>query len=258
MIRLTVMLRRDPRLSLREFQQFLLTELGPLVAGHQTDLGILRYTQTHLLDDAPVRANDELRGEMEQSYDAVNEFWFESLEAVTEALASPRGKQANETLLAAERSQVDLAASPLWFSYEYPQFAQSLDMPVARLNSPIVKGIFTIRQQAGITMIDAQNHWKRSHGPFARRAATSLDMLRYDQIHRVETALEDELRVLRGAEAESYLGYAAMWQYRSIAPPAGPDYERIRGLVIEDERRFIDFSRSMRMLGKEYVFVDHL
>ena len=51
MIRLVYLLRRKPELSIEEFHRVWRDEHGPLVAFHQIRLGILRYTQSHRLDD---------------------------------------------------------------------------------------------------------------------------------------------------------------------------------------------------------------
>ncbi len=51
MIRLVYLLRRKPELSLEEFHRVWRDEHGPLVAFHQVRLGILRYTQSHRVDD---------------------------------------------------------------------------------------------------------------------------------------------------------------------------------------------------------------
>lgn len=256
MIRLVTFLRRHPRLGASDFQDLLLSELGPLVAAHQAPLGIARYTLTLCLPELPPRPNDELRGQMEDPYDAVAEFWFASLEAFAEACANDAGKRASVALLDVESDLVDLPVSPLWFAHEYPQFSNSAERYVARPNSPLVKAYFPIRQLPEWTFSDAQHHWHTNHGSLVRGAAPSLDMLQYQQAHRFQTPLEDELRELRGVTVDAYLGHAETWQNRSISRPAGSDYERIRQLVIEDEMRFIDYSRSTLVIGKEHVFVD--
>ena len=56
MIRLVYLLRRQPELSLDEFHRYWRDEHGPLVAFHQVRLGIVRYTQSHRVDDPGTEA----------------------------------------------------------------------------------------------------------------------------------------------------------------------------------------------------------
>ena len=51
MIRLVFLLRRKADLSLSEFSDRWRLDHGPIVAGNQTALGVLRYTQSHRVDD---------------------------------------------------------------------------------------------------------------------------------------------------------------------------------------------------------------
>jgi hypothetical protein len=78
------------------------------------------------------------------------------------------------------------------------------------------------------------------------------------QVHRFEDELEAELREARGTETEAYTGHAEGWQDRSnlVPPVAPPDAAGGRGVVIEDEAKFIDFQRSARWIAKEWEFFD--
>ena len=59
---------------------------------------------------------------------------------------------------------------------------------------------------------------------------------------------------------EPYTGHAEVWSDASIdAPPPAPpppNPSGDRGVVIEDEAIFIDFSRSANFLAKEWEFFD--
>ena len=77
MIRLVFLLRRKAEMSLAEFQDYWRNEHGPLVAGFASDLNILRYVQTHTLEDPANLAAQQARGGMEPHYDGVAELWWE-------------------------------------------------------------------------------------------------------------------------------------------------------------------------------------
>ncbi|WP_066285518.1 EthD domain-containing protein [Arthrobacter sp. B6] len=255
MIRLVFLLRRHPKLSVEEFQEHWRDQHGPLMASHQVRLGILRYTQTHRLDDAFNALAAAPRGPMEQPYDGVGEVWWESEGAMREASGSVAGKRANAELLADEADFIDLPNSPLWFAHEFPQFSTSLDHFVARPMSGLVKAHFPLRHRPEMTMQEAQHYWHTSHGPLARLLAPALTLLRYQQVHRFETPLEAAFRSARGTAVEAYTGHAEMWFDRGSSRD-GFQADELRRRAVEDEARFVDFARSSIWVGKEHVFVD--
>src|SRR5260221_12725022 len=118
MIRLTFVLRRKAGMSLADFQKYWREVHGPMVAKHATRLNILRYVQVHTLED-PI--DDQLagaRGGMERPYDGVAELWWANRGAL---LGTATAQADAKELLEDECRFIDLANSPLWFNYEYPQ-----------------------------------------------------------------------------------------------------------------------------------------
>ena len=81
MIRLTFLLRRKPEMSREEFGDYWRRQHGPLVASHATRLHILRYVQSHTIDDPSQELQAQARGGMEPPYDGIADLWFESREA---------------------------------------------------------------------------------------------------------------------------------------------------------------------------------
>ena len=252
MIRLTFLLRRNRDLSLEKFQQYWREEHGPLVAGFGQRLNILRYVQVHRLEDELNEAMAKARGGMEPPYDGVAELWWES----EESLASVVGREEGGVLLEDERRFIDLANSPLWLSYEYPQI-NPLERIVAHERSGVVKLHFPLRAPAGLALEEAQLYWRTRHGPLIRRHAAAMGMLRYQQVHRFPSELENALREPRGTATEPYMGYAEVWLDRSRAP-SSPEARAANRRAIDDERKFIDFRRSSMWIGKEHFFIDRL
>jgi uncharacterized protein (TIGR02118 family) len=252
MIRLVYLLRRRTDLTAEKFQAYWRDEHGPLVASHATRLGILRYVQNHALDDPMNARMAEARGGMEPPYDGAAELWFEDEESLASAVDGGPGEQ----LLEDERAFIDLARSPLWFAHEYPQI-NPVEPIVARERSTLVKLMFPLRAPPGLGFGEAQRYWRTAHGPLIRAHAVGNGLLRYMQVHRFETPLEEALRSSRGTEVEAYLGHAEAWFDRSVARRS-PETERAGRLAIEDERKFIDFKRSTLWIGKEHVLIDRL
>ena len=257
MIRLAFVLRRKPGMSRAEFQKYWRETHGPLVASHSTALSILRYVQLHTLED-PI--NDQLavaRGGMEARYDGVAELWWNNREEITANAGSEAAKAAGRELLEDEARFIDLPNSPLWFAYEYPQVNPTEEM-VAREHTPLVKLFFCLRHPAEQSLEDAQLYWRTNHGPTIRGIAQGMRLKRYFQVHRCEEQLAQPLRKSRGTIVEPYTGHAEAWFDRGelAAIATSPEARQAMEIAVEDERKFIDFSRSAMWIGKERVFID--
>ncbi|MGZ6583107.1 MAG: EthD domain-containing protein [Solirubrobacteraceae bacterium] len=251
MIRLVHLLRRREGLSSEDFSDYLRDEHGPLVAAQGSRLGILRYTQTHRLTDPHSARTSELRGEMEEPYDAVAESWWESEDQLEEAMRS----QATAALLADEEQFIDLPRSPLWLAHEYPQFSLSLTPFVARPNGTLVKAHFVLRHPSELTLAEAQRYWLTVHGPLIRSMSPALGLLAYQQVHRFDSPLERALRDARGTTVDTYMGHAEMWYDRALTRRS-PEIEAANVRAAEDEAHFIDFALSASWMGKEHVVVE--
>jgi EthD domain-containing protein len=257
MIRLVFVLRRKPGMSLAEFQQYWRTTHGPLVAKHGETLNILRYVQLHTLED-PV--NDQLagaRGKMETPYDGVAELWWNNREALAANFMNAAGQAAGRELLEDEERFIDLPNSPLWFAHEYPQVNPAEDI-VARPDNSLVKLFFCLRHPASLGLEQAQLYWRTNHGPTIRGIAPAMRLKRYLQVHRCEEPLEQQLRASRKTKVPPYTGHAEAWFDRADLAAVGKTSEgqRAMAIAVEDERKFIDFSRSAIWIGKEWTFID--
>ena len=129
--------------------------------------------QGHTIEDELREAMSRPRGQMEPPYDGVIEMWWENVETLERALATDSGKRAAAELLEAERDFVDLAASPLWLSHEYPQVNPTPENLVARERSSIVKMYSPLRSLTTLGDAEAQRYWSTQHGPLIRRQASA-------------------------------------------------------------------------------------
>jgi len=255
MIRLVFALRRKPGMSIEAFQAYWKGRHGPLVASFATDLNILRYVQTHTLDDPANAAAQKVRGDMEPHYDGVAEVWWSSEAALEETLETDAGRAAAAALLEDERTFIDLANSPLWFAYEYPQVNPAPENVVALEKSNVVRVFFPLRHLASVTEEDARKYWLTHHGPIVRSHAAAAGILCYRQVHRANHPLDAVVQQARGTQVESYLGHAEAWVDRGRAPDTS-EARRAGETFIADERNFIDMARSTFLHGKEHTFID--
>ena len=255
MIRLVFCLRRQQHLSLQAFQEYWLEQHAPLVASFASDLNILRYVQTHTLDDPGNAAAQNARGSMEPHYDGVAELWWSTEADLESAMASEAGQAAGAALLADEQKFIDLPQSPLWLAYEYPQVNPSPENIVARVKSNVVRVFFPLREQSQISEADARHYWLTQHGPIVRGGAEAAGILCYRQVHRANSPFDEAIQTARGTQVESYLGHAEAWVDRAAAPAT--EEARVAGeSFITDEHNFIDMQRSTIFYGKEHTIID--
>ncbi len=113
MIQLVFCLTRRVHLSREAFLARWLDVHGPLVREHAAALGIRRYVQVHTLPPATFARIAAARGGP-AAYDGVAELWFDSLDAMAAAAATPEGRRAGRVLLDDEREFIELKSSPIW------------------------------------------------------------------------------------------------------------------------------------------------
>ncbi len=119
MIKLVFCLRRLPHLSFEDFQRYWLEQHGPRVRNHASTLRIKRYVQVHTLD-SPVNEAMRRSRNAEEPYDGVAELWWDSVEDLAAATASPEGRAASRELFEDERKFIDFARSALCVGEEHP------------------------------------------------------------------------------------------------------------------------------------------
>ena len=121
----------------------------------------------------------------------------------------------------------------------------------------MVKLVFCLRRSSHLSRAEFQRYWRETHGPLVRRHAASLRIRRYVQLHTLEDALNDALRETRGGP-EAYDGVAELWwesREDLAAAIATPEGQRAGEELLEDERRFIDLTRSPLWLAEEHPII---
>jgi uncharacterized protein (TIGR02118 family) len=118
MVKLIFCLRRLPGLSRDEFQTYWKESHGPLVRSVASTLGIVRYVQSHTLDNPDLAAVLAARGVDHQPYDGVAELWWNNVEELLAAGSTEQGREAARTLYEDEQRFIDHAKSELTFVNE--------------------------------------------------------------------------------------------------------------------------------------------
>jgi uncharacterized protein (TIGR02118 family) len=123
----------------------------------------------------------------------------------------------------------------------------------------MIKLVFTLRRREGMSREDFQRYWRDEHAPLVRRHAEALRIRRYVQVHTRETPLDEALVASRGPEEPAYDGVAELWweSLDDLLAGYSTDEGQAAGAeLLEDEKRFIDLTRSPLWLAEENVVID--
>jgi uncharacterized protein (TIGR02118 family) len=121
----------------------------------------------------------------------------------------------------------------------------------------VVKLVFCVRRRTDIDAAEFHRYWRDVHGPLVASVASALRIRRYVQVHTLTTPLNDLLAATRQAP-ESFDGVAELWfdSAEAISAAASTTEGAAAGeLLLTDERRFIDHSRSPLFLAEEHGVV---
>ena len=121
----------------------------------------------------------------------------------------------------------------------------------------MVKLVFCLRRREGLSREEFQRYWREHHAPLVRSWAPVMGVRRYVQLHTLDSPLNDALRAPRDGP-EPYDGIAELWWDDEAALAASTNTaEGRRGAreMLEDEARFIDFSRSPIWIAEEHEIV---
>ena len=117
----------------------------------------------------------------------------------------------------------------------------------------MIKLTFVLTRRPELTRQAFQAYWFDRHAPLVASVRETLRIRRYVQLHSLPTEVSKTLRQTRGGP-EGYDGVAQLWwdsfEDMAMSDPAGAEAGR---LLLEDERKFIDLSRSPLWWGEEKV-----
>jgi uncharacterized protein (TIGR02118 family) len=121
MVKLVYCLRRRADISLEEFYRYWLNTHGSKVKSMAEALRARRYIQSHTCAPELNQIFAASRG-LAPAYDGVTEVWWDSVEDVKAAMASPVGAEAMATLMDDESKFIDFSQSRVFMTTEHPIF----------------------------------------------------------------------------------------------------------------------------------------
>lgn len=118
----------------------------------------------------------------------------------------------------------------------------------------MIKLTFALVRRSEFTRESFQDYWFNTHAPLVASVREALRIRRYVQLHSLPAEFSASLRAVRGGP-DSFDGVAQLW-WDSFEDMAVTDDEAAKAagrLLLEDEQRFVDLSRSPLWWGEERV-----
>lgn len=122
----------------------------------------------------------------------------------------------------------------------------------------MIKITFCLTRKPGMSRVEFQDYWLNKHAPLVARHRETLRIRRYVQLHTGDFAMTDMIRASRAGSLEAapaiYDGVAQLW-WDSLDDLMldTPDTRAAGQALLEDEAKFIDFSKSPLWFGEEKV-----
>lgn len=121
MIKLVYVVRAREDVDPEEFHRYWREDHAPKVRSVAEAIRARRYVQSHTIDTPLNAALIESRG-MSPLYEGITEVWWDSLEDLQQAAATPEGAEAMKMLVEDEATFVDLARSTIFMTEEQEVF----------------------------------------------------------------------------------------------------------------------------------------
>ena len=118
----------------------------------------------------------------------------------------------------------------------------------------MIKLVMCLCRRADLSREQFQDYWLNSHGPFFQKNAGTMRAKKYVQAHTIDTPLNDAFRESRGMIPE-FDGVAEVWfesEEDLMAGMSSPEGQKLGAALLEDEKNFIDHTKSTAFIVEEH------
>lgn len=123
----------------------------------------------------------------------------------------------------------------------------------------MIKLVYCITRRDDIDAQEFYRYWLEEHGPLVKSVAGDIGACRYVQSHTTMPEMNTLFQKGRGLEGP-YDGITEVWwesEESMITGSASPAGQAAAARLVEDESRFIDFSRSRVFMTTEHEIFQH-
>ena len=124
----------------------------------------------------------------------------------------------------------------------------------------MIKLVLCVCRRPELSREQFQDYWRNHHGTLFQKFAETYKARRYVQSHTINTPLNENVRKSRGMSQE-YDGIAEIWwesEKDFIDAIRSPEGQKLRSVFLDDEAKFMDFSKSAAFFTEEHVLVKEL
>ncbi len=117
----------------------------------------------------------------------------------------------------------------------------------------MIKLTFCLHRAPDLSREDFQAYWFDKHAPLVAKHRETLRIRRYVQLHSLTADLNDVIRARRDSP-EMYDGVAQLWWDSledMMTAASSPEGQAAGRELLDDERKFIDHSRSPLFFGED-------
>jgi hypothetical protein len=122
----------------------------------------------------------------------------------------------------------------------------------------MIKITFCLTRKPNMTREAFQDYWLNQHAPLVKSHREALHIARYVQLHTDDIEMTNAVRIARSSSLDNapaiYDGVAQLW-WNSLDDlmTDTPEARAAGQALLEDEAKFIDFSKSPLWFGEEKV-----
>jgi hypothetical protein len=118
--------------------------------------------------------------------------------------------------------------------------------------------IYAVRRLPKLSSEEFHKYWLNTHGPLAKKHLKALGASRYVQVHTVDDPMNELLMASRGITEQPYDGIVVIAGEREKMTKAmGTEKgQQAMAALLDDEKNFIDFSRSAIWIAQEHVIFE--
>ena len=120
----------------------------------------------------------------------------------------------------------------------------------------MIKFVMCLTRHPDMSREEFKDYWMNKHGPFFMENADAMGAKKYVQSHTLDTPLNEGLRTSREMLSE-FDGVAEVWfesEQVLMEGMSSPEGQKLGAALLEDERNFIDHSKSSAFIVEEHEF----
>lgn len=122
----------------------------------------------------------------------------------------------------------------------------------------MIKLIMCVTKKDELSKDEFLSYWLNEHGVLIKKFASTYNVKRYIQSHTIDTPLNTNLRESRGMPQIQYDGIAELWwesEEKFLEAIKSNEGQKLRSVFLDDEAKFIEFSKSTAFFTREHIIV---